>query len=47
MNGCEGIFRVIINVYSYSYSKLECQHEGDKFNLLCRSPNWQWVSINN
>jgi hypothetical protein len=31
MNGCEGIFRVNIEVYSYSCSDLECPHEGDKF----------------
>jgi hypothetical protein len=40
MNGCEGIFTVSINVYSYC-SDLECLQEGNKFSLLYRSPNWQ------
>jgi hypothetical protein len=38
MNGCEGIFRVNVDVYPKSCSKLECPCEGDKFRLLCRSP---------
>jgi hypothetical protein len=40
MNGCEGIFRVSVDVYLYSCSKLECLPEGDKFSLLCRSGGW-------
>jgi hypothetical protein len=42
MNGCEGIFRVSVDVYLYSCSELECPREGDKFSLLCTSPYWQW-----
>jgi hypothetical protein len=38
MNGCEGIFRVSVDVYLYSCSELDCLCEGNKFSLLYRSP---------
>jgi hypothetical protein len=38
MNGSEGIFRVSVEVYPYSCSKLEHLHEGDMFSILCRNP---------
>jgi hypothetical protein len=36
MNGCEGIFRISVDVYPYFFSELEHQYQGDKFSLLCK-----------
>jgi hypothetical protein len=44
LNGCKDIFSV--DVYPYTCSELECPHEGKKFSLLRRSPNWQQASLN-
>jgi hypothetical protein len=41
MSGSEGIFRVHIDVYLYSCSKLEHLHESNELSLLCRGPEWQ------
>jgi hypothetical protein len=46
INGCEGIFRVSIDVYPHSCSKLEGPGEGDKFSLSCGSSNLQQVGLN-
>jgi hypothetical protein len=46
MIGCEGIFRVSVEVYPYSHRELEYLHEGNKVSLLCRSSDQQQAGLN-
>jgi hypothetical protein len=43
MNVCEGIFRVSVDIYSYT----TVSWSAHKFSYLHRSPNWQWASLDN
>jgi hypothetical protein len=43
MNGSKGTFKVRIDVYLHSCSKLECLCLSNELRFLRRGPDWQWT----